>query len=148
MPGLIDTIYDWFMKAKPEPTTKDFSVQLGVHFEEVAEMIDALNALNPQTAVLLDLAKSSIENLSNHLKTNDMVVEVRNRIDFVDALADQIVTAIGTGYTIKIDVPGALDEVNESNWSKFDKDGNPIFDDNRKIMKGEGYFKADLANFV
>lgn len=46
------------------------------------------------------------------------------------------------------DMSGALKEVNLSNWSKFDENGNPIFNENGKIVKGENYFKPDLAKFV
>ena len=40
-----------------------------------------------------------------------------------------------------------MDEVNDSNFSKFE-DGQPIFDANRKIIKGSGYRKPNLEPFL
>ena len=35
----ISSIVEWFKVAKPEPNIKDLSMQLGVHYEEVAEIL-------------------------------------------------------------------------------------------------------------
>lgn len=41
----------------------------------------------------------------------------------------------------------SFEEVNRSNWSKF-VDGKPVFDENGKIKKGDGYTPPDLSKFV
>ena len=46
-----------------------------------------------------------------------------------------------------MDPVGGLAEVNESNWSKF-VDGEPQFDENKKIKNGPNYRKPDLSPFV
>jgi len=33
----IDSMYLWHLRARPEPTSRDFDVQLGCHLEEVAK---------------------------------------------------------------------------------------------------------------
>ena len=38
----IPSIIRWFELAKPEPTNQDLLKQIAFHFEEVAEMLDAL----------------------------------------------------------------------------------------------------------
>jgi predicted HAD superfamily Cof-like phosphohydrolase len=140
----------FFQKAKPEPTTKDIHTQFGVHFEEVAEMIDAMTPLNEVAAEAMNDAYIALERLATYLKENDeaVIVLAENRLDFADALCDQMVTAIGSAHVENIEIVGAFDEVNESNLSKFDDDGNPIFDANRKVTKGPNYRKADLTGFV
>ena len=45
-------IVEWFKTCKPEPTQKDVVVQMGVHFEEIAEMLaeniyNKIRGLNP-----------------------------------------------------------------------------------------------------
>lgn len=35
----IESIELWHKRARPEPTDKDFNVQLGCHLEEVVEML-------------------------------------------------------------------------------------------------------------
>ncbi len=87
--------------------------------------------------------------LASRLKTmpNGVVVVEENRLAFLDAMVDQVVTATGSAQHLGMNIAGGLDEVNRSNWSKF-VDGKPIFDENGKIAKGPDYFKADLSPFV
>lgn len=151
-PPTEDTICNtllWFEAARPEPTRKDFNVQLGVHCEEIVEMLVELSAQDPVTADLLIAARDSMHDLANRLKTmaNAVVVKQENRIDFLDAMVDQLVTATGSAQHQGMNIAGGLEEVNRSNWSKF-VDGKPIFHENGKIAKGPGYFKADLSKFV
>lgn len=47
-----------------------------------------------------------------------------------------------------MDVPGGFGEVNRSNLSKFGENGEPIFDQNLKLIKGPNYFKADLEKYL
>lgn len=145
---MLDQTVEFFEKAKPNPTDKDISVQLGVHFEEVREMIIELIPTNPHAKTLLDRAESSLYNLAEHLKLTEGQISIDNPIEYLDSLCDQIVTAVGAAHMCSYDILGAMDEVNRSNLSKFDKDGNPVFDPNRKIVKGPNYFKPDLSTFV
>ena len=191
----------WFQKAVPNPVDKNRSTQLGVHLEEVAEMLKALVATNHTTQILLDNAVDSLEALADTIKTLDNQVEIQDPLEFLDglaalaeglrrqidanldgwdvspeaiadpmlksfrpfaddvgharavllvldSLADQIVTAVGTAHMNGMDIVGALHEVNGSNFSKFDDEGNPIFNDNKKIMKGPNYYKPDLVKFL
>ena len=69
------------------------------------------------------------------------------RCELLDALVDQIVTAVGVGHMMGMDVLGALEEINRSNFSKFE-DGKPVFDENGKITKGKDYVKPNLEKFV
>ena len=70
-----------------------------------------------------------------------------DRDAMLDSLCDQIVTATGVAHMFGMDIQGALNEVNRSNWSKF-VDGKPVFDINGKIAKPATYSKPDLSAFV
>lgn len=145
----LQNTYDWFVKARPEPDRKDFHSQLGVHFEEVKEMLDELDCEPAsETERLRNEAQAAIHAFANHLKANDDVVTVSNPQAYLDAICDQIVTATGCAYISEFDLIGALDEVNHSNFSKFDENGNPIYDENKKVIKGSNYVKADLSTFI
>ena len=55
--------------------------------------------------------------------------------------------------TIYMHVGGHLEEirrieVQESNMSKLDTNGKPIFNEQGKVMKGPNYFKPDLSKFL
>jgi predicted HAD superfamily Cof-like phosphohydrolase len=165
-PDTIKSILNWFEQAVPEPQKQNINNQFGVHFEEVGEMIhvlmDGTNMDNSclddnhalmeptvQEAILADLHQA-IHRFSESFKHGAFHFDMgeQARIDLLDSLCDQIVTAIGVAHMLKFDIVGALSEVDASNWSKFDPDGKPLFDERKKIIKGPHYFKARLDRFT
>tara|TARA_Y100001947_G_C10305729_1_gene289281 strand:+ start:532 stop:984 length:453 start_codon:yes stop_codon:yes gene_type:complete len=141
--------YAWFVTALPNPPQNQLQVQMGCHFEEVGEQIDEMEALDPETAYLMTQARKAITALADRLKFPDVQrVEVKNRLKFLDALCDQIVTATGTAYLADLKIVGGLNEVNRSNYTKFDEHGSPVFKENGKIGKSERYEEADLEPFI
>jgi predicted HAD superfamily Cof-like phosphohydrolase len=147
MGGVLLSTQNWFRKAIPHPTDQNLHTQLGVHFEEVGEMLETLTSENLHTAYLVERAEEAMKALASHLKGNQGVIKVSNLHEMLDALCDQLVTTTGTAHMLHLNIIGGLDEVNRSNWSKF-VDGEPVFDANMKIQKGPNYFKADLSTFV
>lgn len=143
---LFDTL-TWFQIGRPEPDRKDFHSQLGCHFEEVREMIQELNTDDTTTLELINNAEEAIHALANHLKANDDVVTVDNPKGYLDAICDQIVTVTGLAHISEFKILGAMKEVNRSNYSKF-VDGKPIYDENKKIIKGPNYSPADLTPYI
>ena len=142
---MIHSIKEWFKAAKPEPTAKDASVQIGCHYEEVAEMASALWD---------DDIQESAENTANTYKdTEDCFtyyleyLTESQRIYVLDAICDQIVTAVGVAYMMGMDIEGALAEVNRSNWSKFEG-GVPVFNAQGKIAKGAEYTPPELSDYI
>jgi len=140
---MIDNITLWHRRARPEPTERDLDVQIGCHIEEFIEMMDALE-INWDTHTDLDLAMDILEEFCIKLKKGVKTVSSMNREALLDSLADQIVTAVGVGVCAKMDMDAAVEEVNRSNWSKFNYKGYPEFDENGKVKKGEHYRKPDL----
>lgn len=70
-------------------------------------------------------------------------------VEIADALGDQLYILCGTilkhGLQHKIDE--VFDEIHNSNMSKLDKNGNPIFREDGKVLKGKNYFKPNLKQF-
>lgn len=146
---IINETYRWFTKAVPEPVEQNFTTQLGVHCEEFGEMLDELKPISHHGALLLQQANLSIKALARELKegTADIILADVDRKLFFDAMMDQIVTATGTCRMANMKPVGGLKEVNRSNYSKFVK-GEPIFNENLKIMKGPDYSPPDLTPFI
>jgi predicted HAD superfamily Cof-like phosphohydrolase len=144
----IQSALTFFIKAIPDPKSKNFHTQLGVHFEEVAEMLETLRGRDRVTQALLTSALISVMALSMHLKNKDFVVDLADPLGFLDSLCDQMVTATGAGYMADMDIVSAFAAVNRSNRSKFDANGDPILDANQKIIKGPRYKKANLEPFL
>jgi predicted HAD superfamily Cof-like phosphohydrolase len=138
---ITDLIEMWHKRARPTPTKKDFNVQLGCHFEEIAEMMDTITCSDTAEWAML---KRDVNLMAKRLKAGAVDVHVEFRKDFLDSLADQIVTATGAGHCAGMQITEAVRRVNSSNWSKYDTNGKPIFDANGKIMKGPDYKEPDL----
>lgn len=146
--NILKHIEKWFKEAKPNPTEKDKSTQIGAHFEEVSEMMLALRCNNIADKTYELAEEFYISGAINEdILGNFIILSEDWEIELLDSLCDQIVTAIGVGYMMGFDMEGALEEVNESNWSKFE-DGKPIFNENGKIAKGKDYFKPELAKYI
>lgn len=141
----------WHKRARPNPTKDDLVVQVGCHIEEFLEMLDTVDfyveGSNEETSRnyhSIRMIYELLTILSMGLKSKKISLYIKDREQFLDSLADQIVTAIGCGHCAGMKVAEALLRVNESNWSKFDIEGNPIRDSNGKITKGESYKKPNL----
>lgn len=139
----------WFEAAVPFPTSLNQHTQFGCHLEEVGEQVELLYSHDVTTQVLLREAERAIKALAEHVKgkENLLILPDTAQPPFLDALCDQIVTAVGVAHMCHMDVLGAQNEVNRSNWSKF-VDGKPIFDENGKIMKGYKYTEANVSPFT
>ncbi len=135
----------WFEQAIPEPTVEQACIQIGCHFEEVAEMAEAMT--DDELSVQIEHVSDNYKNLSPIFLDSVECLSNNERIELLDSLVDQIVTAVGVGHMMGMDALGALEEVNRSNFSKFE-DGKPVFDINGKITKGKDYVKPNLEKFV
>lgn len=143
---LLDT-KTWFEKARPTCSEQDRQSQLGVHFEEVVEMMDAITVNKASMPFLME-ARRALHKLAEEIKAGRAAVEVINDEDFLDAICDQIVTGTGVAHTQGYDIIGAMTAVNVSNFSKFDEAGNPIRNEHGKIMKGPNYHKVELSAYL
>jgi predicted HAD superfamily Cof-like phosphohydrolase len=140
---MIGSIARWHQAARPEPTEADLRVQIGVHVEEVAEFIDSLIGLNPDGATALTGARALMHLLADRIKSGEYDVTIGNRAAALDAICDQIVTAVGVGHCAKFHTVAATIEVDRANWSKL-QDGKPLRDANGKIIKGPNYTPPNL----
>lgn len=144
-PDSITDIRNWFKAAKPEPTNADICTQIGCHFEEFAENIEAING----NADELHDDANDLKSAGKTLPQADInqFVSLIKPLELLDALCDQIVTATGVAYMMGFDIEGALKEVIRSNNSKM-VNGKFEFDANGKIAKPDSYSKPDLTPFI
>ena len=68
--------------------------------------------------------------------------------EVADALTDILYVTYGAGHAFGINLDKCFEEVQNSNMSKLDLDGKPIYNDKGKVMKGPNYFKPDLNKFI
>ena len=88
-----------------------------------------------------DLIKEELEELKEAMENKDL-------LEVADALTDILYVTYGAGHAFGIDLDKCFLEVQNSNMSKLDEKGKPIYSDSGKVMKGPKYFKPDLTKFV
>ena len=89
----------------------------------------------------IDLIKEELDEFTEAMKNKDL-------LEAADALTDILYVAYGAGHAFGIDLDKCFDEVQNSNMSKLDENGKPIYNDSGKVMKGPNYFKPDFSKFV
>jgi len=89
----------------------------------------------------IDLIKEELDELQEAMENNDL-------LEVADALTDILYVTYGAGHAFGIDLDKCFDEVQNSNMSKLGENGEPIYNESGKVMKGPNYFKPDLSKFV
>jgi len=72
----------------------------------------------------------------------------KNILEVADALTDILYVTYGAGHAFGINLDKCFNEVQDSNMSKLDENGKPIYNEHGKVMKGPKYFKPNLSKFV
>ena len=88
-----------------------------------------------------DLIEEELEELKIAMKNKDL-------LEVADALTDILYVTYGDGHAFGIDLDQCFDEVQNSNMSKLDENGKPIYNEAGKVMKGSKYFKPNLSKFL
>ncbi len=87
----------------------------------------------------IDLIKEELQELDEAMKKRDL-------LEVADALTDILYVTYGAGHAFGINLDKCFEEVQNSNMSKLDENGKPIYNEAGKVMKGPNYFKPDLSN--
>ena len=89
----------------------------------------------------IDLIKEELDELKEAMNNNDL-------LEVADALTDILYVTYGAGHAFGINLDKCFDEVQNSNMSKLNENGEPIYNESGKVMKGPNYFKPDLTKFI
>ena len=71
-----------------------------------------------------------------------------NHIEVLKELSDVVFVCYQFAAAYGLDLDTAMQRVYESNMSKLDDDGNPIYRDDGKVLKGPNYRKPELGDLV
>ena len=88
-----------------------------------------------------DLIKEELDEFIEALDNKDL-------LEVADALTDILYVTYGAGHAFGVDLDKCFEEVQQSNMSKLDEKGKPIYNEVGKVMKGPKYFKPDLNKFI
>ena len=115
---------------------KKFMLTFGQEVKEKAGFPE-----NKITSLRYDLIKEELNELKDAIDKKDIK-------EVADALTDILYVTYGAGHAFGIDLDKCFQEVQNSNMSKLDENGKPIYNESGKVMKGPNYFKPDLSKFV
>jgi len=71
-------------------------------------------------------------------------------IEVADALGDMLYILCGTiiEHGLQHKIEEVFNEIQRSNMSKLDTNGEPIYRDDGKVLKGPNYFKPDIKSIL
>ena len=88
-----------------------------------------------------DLIKEELDEFEAAIKSRDLT-------EIANSLTDILYVTYGAGHAFGIDLDKCFQEVQNSNMSKLDENGSPIYNKDGKVMKGPKYFKPDLKKIL
>ena len=88
-----------------------------------------------------DLIKEELDELKDAIDKKDL-------LEVADALTDILYVTYGAGHAFGINLDKCFEEVQNSNMSKLDENGKPIYNESGKVMKGPKYFQPNLEQFI
>ena len=89
----------------------------------------------------MDLIREEVEELEQGYNDGDLVA-------IADALTDILYVVYGMGHSLGIDLDKCFNHIHSSNMSKLDSNGNPIYREDGKVMKGPDYWPPDLEKIL
>jgi len=117
-------------------SVKKFMKTFGQEIKEKASFPD-----DKITLLRYELIKEELNELKDAIDSKDIK-------EVADALTDILYVTYGAGHAFGINLDKCFEEVQNSNMSKLDLNGKPIYNEKGKVMKGPNYFKPDLSKFV
>lgn len=108
---------------------------------------------------VLNEPKANLGEAKNELRFNLMdeenkeYLEAANDGDLVevaDALGDMLYILCGTilEHGMQYKIEEVFEEIQRSNMSKLGSDGNPIYREDGKVLKGPNYFKPNIQGVL
>lgn len=74
----------------------------------------------------------------------------KDLVEIADALGDQLYILCGTilKHGMQHKIAEVFEEIQRSNMSKLDSDGNPIYREDGKVLKSDQYFRPDIKSIL
>ena len=92
-------------------------------------------------ALRIDLIEEELDELKEAVVDQDIV-------EIADALTDILYVVYGAGHAFGIDLDECYEEVHRSNMSKLGENGQPLYREDGKVMKGPNYVKPNLEKVI
>lgn len=123
---------------------------MATNFERAAEFMRAFGQDVYSRPTLQDekTAQLRYELISEELQELKDAQFDQDLVEIADALTDLLYVVYGAGHAYGIDLDACYHEVHRSNMSKLGENGQPIYRDDGKVMKGPNYSPPNLVPFI
>lgn len=130
------------------------------HDRPFAEIIDMVREFHDAFRVgcadtpTAELSKAEVElrHRLMHEENEEYLESARNGdiVEVADALGDQLYILCGTilKHGLQHKIVEVFEEIQRSNMSKLDAEGNPIFREDGKVLKSDLYFRPNIAKVL
>ena len=119
--------------------------------EQAKEFRTKYNLRNDHSRMTRSCQKDLIvEEFKEFLEAQGMLFMHGNNVqeDCLKELADLVYVCFQYAENMRWDLDGALDLVHQSNMSKLGEDGEPIYREDGKVLKGPNYQPPNLSDLV
>ena len=116
----------------------------------VKEFHHAFNVPVPEVITDLDEARKKLrmDLLDEEYEEFKEAVEEKDVVEVVSELADLVYVAYGMALELGVDLDAVITEIHRANMSKLGPDGRPVLRPDGKVLKGDGFRKADVASVL
>lgn len=118
------------------------------NFEKVAEFMTAFKQDVETEPGWTSVSELRYDLIDEELKELRQALDERNLIEVADALTDLLYVVYGAGHSFGINLDKCFEEVHNSNMSKLGEDGEPIYREDGKVLKGPNYWQPDLKKVL
>lgn len=96
----------------------------------------------------IETQKLRVELIVEELSELEDANEEKDLVAVADALTDILYVTYGAGHAYGIDLDACFKEVQRSNMSKLGEDGEPIYREDGKVLKGPNFSEPDLKSIL
>lgn len=120
--------------------------------DKVAKFHDSFLVGNNHTPTIIKTEEALLR-YTLMREENEEYLEAANNGDLIevaDALGDQLYILLGTilRHGLQDKIGEVFDEIQRSNMSKLDENGQPIFREDGKVLKSNLYFRPDIKKVL
>ena len=120
------------------------------HVEKFHDTFGIPNEYTPKATISNDLIDLRFKLMA---EDNEEYLEAAKNGDLVevaDALGDMMYILCGTilSHGMQHKIEEVFEEIQRSNMSKLGEDGEPIYREDGKVLKGPNYFKPNIAKII
>ena len=121
----------------------DAVAQFHKAFKLNAQQIPTVNIPEDRKKLRFELMREENEEYLEAALAND-------KVEVADALGDMLYILCGTiiEHGMQDVIEEVFDEIQNSNMSKLGADGNPIYREDGKVLKGPHYFKPNFTKIL